>query len=63
MPSSAYIATGAICGFIAVMSLLSGNVGGALLFGLGVGINAAFYRHRVNREWEDAEWSRRQREV
>lgn len=50
LPAGSYIATGAICGFIAVMSLMGGNGGGALFFGVGVGINTLLYRNARERE-------------
>ena len=50
MPSGTYIATGAICGFIAVIAMLNGNAGVALLFAIGVGTNRMLYKGAMARE-------------
>ena len=50
MPSGSYIATGAICGFIAVVAMFIGNVGVALLFAIGVGTNRMLSKRAMARE-------------
>ena len=50
MPSGSYIVTGAICGFIAVVAMFSGNAGVALLFAIGVGTNRMLYKRAMARE-------------
>ncbi len=53
MPSSAYIVTGGICAFMALVSFFSNAGIGTLFFGVGAGINTLMYRNAVERERRD----------